>query len=366
MRCEIYRPAPQAITPQDLTVSRDRKRVSPPAVSPSSAIFPSPATYMYFLMFKGRTHRRYFWSGRPLKLGRWEFANHRTSARESINQTIRKQALYTHSIGTQVNFASSRRFVRVKVPPAFFKWNGTWRRLGTGGTLPKRREKAKFSWCIEYLSFWNYDPATSLSETRVFYVPTARVSSKAQTNVLLALTNVLFLKANILEGFLNILFPVVYMNQTKAAWSSITVITVITVHVRQNDREGVCLTGSRARSNSFRFQKKEPRQDCSSTLWLFELCRPSQFAPMATVLNFTRSFLHLGPPAAADSPAASGWAGEVLHRSIPTSTYRNFDYFFECLTKVRSSFSPFEFAPANEGIEPSNIRLSPSLVWGCF
>ena len=38
---------------------------------------------------------------------------------------------------------------------------------------------------------------------------------KAQTNVLLALTNVLFLKANILEGSLNILFPVVYMNRTK-------------------------------------------------------------------------------------------------------------------------------------------------------
>ena len=84
-------------------------------------------------------------------------------------------------------------------------------------------------------------------------------------------------------------------------------------------REGICLTGSRARSNSFRFQKKnEPRQDCSSTLWLFELCRPSQFAQTATVLNFTRSFLHLGPPAVADSPAAPGWAGEVLHRSILT------------------------------------------------
>ena len=35
------------------------------------------------------------------------------------------------------------------------------------------------------------------------------VQIKAQTNVLLALTNVLFLKANILEGSLNILFPVV-------------------------------------------------------------------------------------------------------------------------------------------------------------
>ena len=34
--------------------------------------------------------------------------------------------------------------------------------------------------------------------------------------------------------------------------------------------------------------------------------------------------------------------------------------FFKCLTKVRSSFSPFEFAPANEGIEPLNIHLSPS------
>ena len=33
--------------------------------------------------------------------------------------------------------------------------------------------------------------------------------------------------------------------------------------------------------------------------------------------------------------------------------------FFECLTKVCSSFSPFEIAPTNEGIEPSNIRLSP-------
>ena len=41
------------------------------------------------------------------------------------------------------------------------------------------------------------------------------VHSKAQTNVLLALTNVLFLKANILEGSSNILFPVVYMNRTK-------------------------------------------------------------------------------------------------------------------------------------------------------
>ena len=40
---------------------------------------------------------------------------------------------------------------------------------------------------------------------------------KAQTNVLLALTNVLFPKANILEGSLNIFFPVVYMNWTKAA-----------------------------------------------------------------------------------------------------------------------------------------------------
>ena len=38
---------------------------------------------------------------------------------------------------------------------------------------------------------------------------------KAQTNVLLALTNVLFLKPNILEGSLNILLPVVYMNRTK-------------------------------------------------------------------------------------------------------------------------------------------------------
>ena len=97
----------------------------------------------------------------------------------------------------------------------------------------------------------------------------------------------------------------------------------------KRQREGVCLTGSRARSNSFVFQKNEPRQDCSSTLWLFELCRSSQFAPTATVLNFTRSFLHLSlPAAAADSPAAPGWAGEVLHRSIPTgSTYRNFDFF---------------------------------------
>ena len=43
------------------------------------------------------------------------------------------------------------------------------------------------------------------------------IITKAQTNVLLALTNVLFLKANILEGSLNILFPVVYMNRTKAA-----------------------------------------------------------------------------------------------------------------------------------------------------
>ena len=33
----------------------------------------------------------------------------------------------------------------------------------------------------------------------------------------------------------------------------------------KRQREGVCLTGSRARSNSFRFKKNEPRQDCSST-----------------------------------------------------------------------------------------------------
>ena len=39
--------------------------------------------------------------------------------------------------------------------------------------------------------------------------------TKPQTNVLLVLTNVLFLKANILEGSLNILFPVVYMNRMK-------------------------------------------------------------------------------------------------------------------------------------------------------
>ena len=56
----------------------------------------------------------------------------------------------------------------------------------------------------------------------------------------------------------------------------------------------------------------------------------------------------------------------MLHRSIPTSTYANFDFFFECLTKVRSRFSPFEFAPAKEGIEPSNIRLSPAIYLGNF
>ena len=95
----------------------------------------------------------------------------------------------------------------------------------------------------------------------------------------------------------------------------------------KRQREGVCLTGSRARSNFFRFQKKWTSTGLQFDLWLFELCRPSQFAPTATVLNFTRSFLHLGPPAAADSPAAPGWAGEVLHRSIPTSTYQNSDFF---------------------------------------
>ena len=148
----------------------------------------------------------------------------------------------------------------------------------------------------------------------------------------------------------------------KAAWSSITAGPYV---CGKTTGRGSLSHRFSCTLELFSFSKKyEPQQDCSSILWLFELCRPSQFAPTATVLNFTRrpteSFLHLGSPAAADSPAAPGWAGEVLHRSIPTSTYRNFDFFFECLTKVRSSFSPFEFAPTNEGIEPSNIRLSPS------
>ena len=45
------------------------------------------------------------------------------------------------------------------------------------------------------------------------------------------------------------------------------------------------------------------------------------------IIQVRLSFLHLGLPAAADSPATPGWAGEVLHRSIPTCTYRNFDFF---------------------------------------
>ena len=114
------------------------------------------------------------------------------------------------------------------------------------------------------------------------------VHIKAQTNVLLALTNVLFLKANILEGSLNILFPVVYMNRTKAAWSSITVGPNV---CGKTTERGSLSHGISCTLGLFSFSKKnEPRQDCSSTLWLFELCRPSQFAPTATVLNFTRSF----------------------------------------------------------------------------
>ena len=52
----------------------------------------------------------------------------------------------------------------------------------------------------------------------------------------------------------------------------------------------------------------------------------------------TNSYLHLGPPAAADSPAVPGWAGEVLHRSIPTSTSRNFDYFFRMFNEGSFKF----------------------------
>ena len=82
------------------------------------------------------------------------------------------------------------------------------------------------------------------------------------------------------------------------------------VRVRQSDREREFVSQVLVHPRTlFVFKKKINLNRTAVRLYdFFELCRPSQFAPTATVLNFTRSFVHLGPPvtAAADSPAAPG------------------------------------------------------------
>ena len=133
------------------------------------------------------------------------------------------------------------------------------------------------------------------------------------------------------------------------------------VRVRQNDREREFVSQVLVHARTlFVFKKKMNLDRTAVQLHDFLSCAGPRSSHQRQRFSTSHVAFYTSPPAAADSPAAPGWAGQVLLRSIPTCTCRNFDFFFECLTKVHSSFSPFEFAHANEGIEPSNIRLSPS------
>ena len=142
-----------------------------------------------------------------------------------------------------------------------------------------------------------------------------------------------FLKANILEGSLNILFPVVYMNRTKAAWSSITVGPY--VYGKTTERGSLSHRFScTLELFSFSKKKNEPRQDCSSTYDFLSCAGPRsshqrQWFSTSHVVYYTwvrpQQLIHRPHPA----ERARCWIDRYRLVLIGTSII-----FFECLTIV--------------------------------
>ena len=147
------------------------------------------------------------------------------------------------------------------------------------------------------------------------------------------------------------------MNRTKAAWSSITVGLYVCGKTTER--------GSLSHSFSctlelFSFSKKMNLDMTAVRLYDFLSCagprssHQRQRFSTSHVVFYT--WVCLQRPIHRPHPAERARCCIDRYRLVLIGTSI---IFFECLTKVCSSFSPFEIAPTNEGIEPSNIRLSP-------